>query len=164
MEILEGDAIQGAVLRSYSRDPRGWSFTVRPSGADGFFDALVTGPTETWRLKLDTIFKPTPLVLGARTEEQVAGATAPLSFGFRRVDQEVAPALLDGSPEGVRRLVELLRTANPVAPAVPGSYVQGPIIFSSRAARSTSDRERAVEERLSAEMKALVMRRYPGYH
>lgn len=165
MEILEGDALQRLLLRRYAKDPRGWSFTVYPSASGGFFDAVVGGPAESWRLKLDTIFKPSPLVLGVRSEEGVAGGQTPLPFGFRKVDQGTASSLLDDSPEGMRRLLAFLGSVSPVAPSAPGSYVQGPFLFSSRAQSGPlSQEQRRVEERLAGEMSKLVRSRYPSYY
>ncbi|HEV2390208.1 MAG TPA: hypothetical protein VGS04_05735, partial [Nitrososphaerales archaeon] len=66
MEIFEGDTLYRMLLQRYSKNPRGWSFTVSPSSSGGFFDARVGGPEESWHLKLDTIYKPSPFVLGAK--------------------------------------------------------------------------------------------------
>lgn len=166
MEILEGDALYRALLERYSKSPRGWSFTVSPSPRNGFFDAVVAGPEESWRLKLDTIFKPSPLVLGAKTDQDVSrDAPSALSFGFRRVDPRGAPWLLDDSPEGMGRLLAFLGSVSPVAPTSPGSYIQGPYLYSNRgqpAASMTREQQHA-DGRLSAEMLKLVRRRYPSY-
>jgi hypothetical protein len=165
MEILEGDALYRVLLQSYSKNPRGWSFTVSPSPG-GFFDARLGGPDESWHLKLDTIYKPSPFVLGAKTDQDLSGSSpAPLSFGFRRVDPQEAPALLEGSHEGMDRLLAFLSAVNPVAPTVPGSYIQGPYVFTSRGreAGSMTREQQGVDSRLSDEMRKLVRRRYPGY-
>ena len=127
MEILEGDALYRVLLQRYSKNPRGWSFTISPSLSNGFFDARVGGPDESWHLKLDTIYKPSPFVLGAKTDQGLTKSSpAQLSFGFRRVNSQEAPALLDDTQEGVGRLLAFLSTVNPVAPTGPGSYIQGP--------------------------------------
>jgi len=166
MEILEGDALYRMLLQRYSKDPRGWSFTISPSSSDGFFDARVGGPDESWHLKLDTIYKPSPFVLGAKTDQHPSRTSpTPLSFGFRRVDPQDAPALLDDSQGGLSRLLSFLSTVNPVAPTGPGNYIQGPYVFSSRgtAAGSMTREQRSVDNRLSDEMRKLVRRRYSSY-
>jgi len=166
MEILEGDALYRMLLQRYSKNPRGWSFTISPSPSNGFFDARVGGPDESWHLKLDTIYKPSPFVLGAKTDQDLSkNSPAPLSFGFRRVDPQEAPALLDDSQEGMSRLLAFLRTVNPVAPTGPGNYIQGPYVYTSRgkAAGSMSREQQSVDGRLSDEMLKLVRRRYPSY-
>jgi hypothetical protein len=166
MEILEGDALHRTLLQRYSKNPRGWSFTVSPSPSNGFFDALVGCPDESWHLKLDTIFKPSPFVLGAKTDQDLSErALAPLSFGFRKVNPQDAPALLDDSQEGMSRLLAFLGSVNPVAPTALGSYIQGPYVFTSRggAAGAMTREQQRVDSRLSDEMLKLVRRRYPSY-
>jgi len=166
MEILEGEALYRTLLQRYSVSPRGWSFTFSRSPDHGFYDALVGGPEGSWQLKLDTIFKPHPLVLGAQTDlDSTARTPESLSFGFRRVEPRAAQELLADSPEAMRRLLGYLGSIEPVAPSAPGSYVQGPFVFASRGLDdSTMTREqRSVDNRLSEEMLRLVRRRYPGY-
>jgi len=166
MEILEGEALYRVLLQRYSKDPRGWSFTISPSQRNGFFDAHLGGPEESWHLKLDTIFKPSPFVLGAKTDHEPSMTrVAPLSFGFRRVDSQEAPAILDDSPEGMTRLLAFLGSVSPVAPTLPGNYVQGPYLYTNRgqASGSMTREQRSVDGRLSDEMLKLVRRRYPSY-
>ncbi len=166
MEILEGEALYLALLQRYAKRPDGWSFTVSRSPDSGFFDALVGGPDEAWQLKLDTIYKPSPFVLGARTDRDPSkNSLSPISFGFRRVEPQRAPSLLDGSPEGMSRLLAFLRTASPVAPTGGGSYIQGPVIFTSadQVGVSATREQQTVDRRLSEEMTKLIRRRYPSY-
>jgi len=166
MEILEGEALYGMLLQRYSKRPEGWSLTVSPSSRNGFFDALVGGPEGSWHLKLDTIFKPSPFVLGAKTDQDLSKSqAAPLSFGFRRVGPQETPLLLDGSPEGMSRLLAFLGSSRPVVPTVRGDYIQGPVVFTSRnqISAQTTEETKAVDRRLSDEMVKLVRRRYPNY-
>jgi len=165
MEILEGEALYRTLLQRYSKNPRGWSFTISPSPNNGFFDARVGGPDESWHLKLDTIYKPSPLVLGAKTDQDLSKRSNSFPFGFRRVDPLQAPALLDGSQEGMGRLLTFLSTVNPVAPTGAGNYIQGPYVFTSRggAAGSMGRDQLIVDTRLSDEMRKLVRARYPSY-
>jgi len=165
MEIIQGDALYRLLLQRYSKDPRGWSFTISPSASDGFFDARVGSPDESWHLKLDTIYKPSPFVLGAKTaQDSTKGPASPLSFGFRRVDPQEAPVLLGDSQQGMSALLAFLSTVAPVAPTGPGSYIQGPYLFTNRRPAASMTREqRSVDSRLSDEMRRLVRSRYPSY-
>jgi len=166
MEILEGESLYDTLLQRYSKNPRGWSFTVSKSPNSGFFDALVAGPEDAWQLKLDTVFKPSPFVLGSKTDQgQVNGMPAPISFGFRRIDPREAPALLDGSSQGMNKLLAFLQSVNPVAPSGRGNYIQGPFVFASpgHVGRSLTGEQQTVDRRLSEEMLKLVRRRYPSY-
>lgn len=125
------------------------------------------GPEESWHLKLDTIYKPSPFVLGAKTDPGLPTGSplTQLSFGFRRFDPQEAPALLDGSPKGIGRLLAFLSTVSPLAPTGAGNYIQGPYVFANRgpAAGSMTREQRSVDSRLSDEMRKLVSRRYPSY-
>jgi hypothetical protein len=166
VEILRGDSLYRVLLRRYSKDPQGWSFTISPSMKDGFFDALVGGPDESWHLKLDTIYKPSPFVLGARTPPDSSEPPASvLPFGFRRVDPLEAPIPLDGSQERMSALLAYLSTVSPVVPTAPGSYIQGPYLFTERGwpAESMSRDRRIVDERLSDEMRRLLRTKYSSY-
>ena len=69
MKLLEGESLRRHLLESYSRNPKGWSFVISPSGKHGFCDAIVSSSDGTWMLKMDSIFKPTPIVLGSLTED-----------------------------------------------------------------------------------------------
>ena len=167
MEILEGGALYRTLLERYSKNPLGWSFVVSPSPTHGFYDARVGGPEESWHLKLDTIFKPSPFVLGTKSNEETPGdSPSPVSFGFRKVGREETLSLLDGSADGMSRLLGYLSSVNPVAPTSTGSYLQGPYIYSKRpqAPGSSMTREQQrIDTRLSDEMLKLVRRRYPSY-
>ena len=166
MEILEGEELYRALLERYSKNPRGWSFTVSPSATNGFFDARVGCPEESWHLKLDTIFKPSPFVLGAKTDRDTKGPPSPISFGFRRFEPQDAPQLLDDSPEGASRLLAYLTSVSPTVPIASGSYLQGPHLYSARpqvSGSSMTREQQRVDTRLADEMLKLVRRRYPSY-
>lgn len=166
MEILEGEALLRTLLQRYSKNPRGWTFTISPSPSSSFFDAHVGSPNESWHLKLDTIYKPSPFVLGAKTDQDLSkGLASPLSFGFRKVDAQTAPTLLGDSQEEMAGLLAFLSTVNPVAPTAPGSYIQGPYVLASRGkpAGSMTREQQSVDSRLSDEMRKLVRRRYSSY-
>ena len=166
MEILEGEALYKMLLQRYSRNPDGWSFTISKSASNGFFDAFVGAPDDSWQLKLDTIFKPSPFVLGAKVEVDKSKMKpfSPLSYGFRRIQPGDAPALLDDSPEGVRRLLAMLGSSKPVVPSAGGSYLQGPFVFANQGATGAKTRDQEkVDQRLSQELLKLVRQRYPSY-
>ncbi|MDA4117584.1 MAG: hypothetical protein OK455_04490 [Thaumarchaeota archaeon] len=166
MEILEGETLYRTLLQRYSRNPEGWSFTISRSASNGFFDAFVGAPDDSWHLKLDTIFKPSPFVLGAKVEvdQSKVRPLSPLSFGFRKIRPSEAPALQDDSPEGMRRLLAILSSSRPVVPSNSGSYVQGPFVFTNHGAMGAmnGDQEK-VDQKLSQELLKLVRQRYPSY-
>ncbi len=68
VEILDGATLRRLLLERYSKNPKNWNFTISPARSDGFFDALVSSPGEAYQLKIDSIFKPTPLMLGTSVD------------------------------------------------------------------------------------------------
>ena len=87
MELLSGEALSKYLLEKYSRNPKGWNFTIAPAAKDNFFDALVSGPEENWQLKIDSIFKPSPIVLGAKVEDPAEKISAKGSLPILRLPQ-----------------------------------------------------------------------------
>jgi hypothetical protein len=167
MEILEGDELQRLLFQRYSKRPEGWSLTLSKSASYGFFDAFVTSPDESWQLKLDTVFKPSPLVLGTTVEmdQSKVKSHSPFSFGFRSLGDEDASTLLDVPSGDMGGLLAFLASRRPVAPTPGGSYLQGPVVFSDRGAipGPKTDAQSSVDAKLSQELLKVVRRKYPSY-
>ena len=167
MEILEGNELRRRMLESYARDPKGWSFTVSPSSRSGFFDAIVAGPNGAWLLKIDSLFKPSPIVIGSQAESLRRRPGGPFPYGYRALPPALALQLMGAGGEGpsdpVRRsLVSVLRS-EPVVPEKGGSYAEGPLVFTGPGNVSLSDKQREVDARLASEMHRLLRLRYPAY-
>jgi hypothetical protein len=163
MEILGGPEITDLINRRYARNPNGWSYTVSPARSNGFYDVVVAGEDESFQLKMDTLFKPNPLVLGSRSAIDLRrySVSVPLSFGYREVDPVVARDL--GAGVRNRSLVDLLSSIAPVVPEVGRAYAHGPFVL-TRAPRPALDEVQArLEERLTSDMLKLVTNRYPSY-
>ena len=181
MEILEGKALTRTVLERYSKSPTNWNFAVSPSGrGDGFFDALVSSPSESWHIKLDSIFKPSPLMLGARVEvneTKLKKFAGPLSYGYRNLTPEVLLKILssfdeneakDSSPNGqkARNPIEsILGAIEPTAlPLNGGSFAEGPFIFTKEKVTSSfSSGQEQLDDKLSSELRRLMRSRYSSY-
>ena len=170
MELMRGSALFRHLLEQYSKKPNGWNFTVAPSAKDSFFDALVSGPEESWQLKIDSIFKPTPLVLGTKVEAPTkfsSASTAP--YGYRRLDPELLLKLFQEVSDeqargaGKTNIDQLLGSLAPVPPVENGSYVEGPFVFTKEKLFTKSDSQRQLDEKLSTEIKRLLRDQYPGY-
>ncbi|MDG6910426.1 MAG: hypothetical protein JRN08_08665, partial [Nitrososphaerota archaeon] len=100
MELLEGKVLKKRMIESYSKDPKGWSFVVSPSPSSGFFDATVSGPREAWMLKIDTLFKPSPIVIGSEVEAFPRRPAGPFSYGYRALPPELALQIMGGGEGG----------------------------------------------------------------
>jgi len=174
MEILEGEALAELLLEKYSRSPRGWSFVVAPSKSSGFFDAMVSSGKQSWQLKLDSIFKPNPLVLGAQTDldQDRLGSMSPLTFGYRELDPgAVLRALRRSYTSGEEQHPDLslgldlspILRSEPTVPKPGRTYAQGPFVFSHENVVKLTGGAETVDERLSSEMLRLFRKRYSGY-
>ncbi|MGA2199297.1 MAG: hypothetical protein ABSG45_05105 [Nitrososphaerales archaeon] len=164
MEILDGPVISEMIFRRYARNPHGWSYTVSPSSSHGFYDAVIASPEESWHLKLDTIFKPSPLVIGSRSavDLQHYAVSTPLSFGYREMNPAMVRGLGDEG-EGAPGLAELLASLAPVVPESGRAYAHGPFVLTRRTLPIHDQAQAQVDERLTSDMLTLVRNRYPSY-
>ncbi len=164
MDVLDGPSVSEMIFKRYVRNPNSWSYTVSPSRSNGFYDAVVASPEVSWQLKLDTIFKPNPLVLGTMSEVDLRGYTvpAPLSFGYREVSPTIARDLEEEGP-ATPGLVELLARLSPVVPEAGRAYAHGPFVLTKSARPPLGDGQARVDDRLTSDMLRLVRTRYPSY-
>lgn len=167
MEILEGSELKRRMLESYVRDPKGWSFTVSPSPNSGFFDATVAGPDGAWMLKIDSLYKPIPIVIGSPAESLRRRPEGSFPYGYRSLPPELALQLMGGGGETTsgpirRHLLSVLRS-EPVVPEKGGSYAEGPLVLTGPGSVCLSDKQREVDARLASEMSRLLKLRYPAY-
>ncbi len=173
MEFLEGRILSKYLLEKYSKNPKGWSFTMFPSSREdsGFFGALVSGPEEVWQLKIDSIFKPNPMMLGAKTDLDAAKVKrfGAVPYGYRKIDTTLLRQLMkaleaESKPEGGR--VDLDRILAPVEPVVPRGgepYAEGPFVLTDRESAGVSESQKNLEDRLSSELRKLLRSRYQSY-
>ena len=94
MEILEGKVLAKYLFEKYSLNPKNWNFIVSTSSPrSGFFDATVSNTDEVWQLKIDSIYKPLPIVLGTKIdldstkiEERLRNDNNTIPFGYRKLE------------------------------------------------------------------------------
>lgn len=166
MELLEGEDLRKRVLQSYSKNPKGWSFIVSPSPKSGFFDATVSGPEGMWMLKIDSLFKPYPIVIGSPAEAPPRRPEGPFPYGYRTLPPDLALQLFgEGTGSTVntrRRLLSVLRS-EPVIPEEGRSYAEGPLILTGPGKVSLSESQKEIDAKLASEMRRLMRLRYPAY-
>lgn len=166
MELLRGVALAKYLLNSYSKNPRGWNFTIAPSARESFFDALVSNPDEAWQLKIDSIFKPSPLVLGAKVEVDGprVGSAGSIPYGYRKLDADLLLKLFNQANEPKETNLEsILRPLDTVVPDKGGAYAQGPFVFTNKKIAAISQSQKQLDEKLSSEMKKLLRDSFPLY-
>ena len=167
MDLLEGKDLKRRMVESYSRNPKGWSFVLSPSPRFGFFDAAVSGPDMSWMLKLDTLFKPSPIVIGSEVEAFPRRPRGPFSYGYRALPPELALQIMAGEEAGPRErtlagLLSVLKS-EPVAPETGRTYAEGPLMLAPPGQVSLSRSQKETDDRLSSEMRRLLRLRYPTY-
>lgn len=167
MELLEGKVLRRRMLESYSRNPKGWNFVVSPAPESGFFDASVSGPDGAWMLKIDSLFKPYPIVIGSAVEALPRRPEGPFHYGYRALPPDLALQILGSEGAGSREktlagLLSVLRT-EPVVPHEGRSYAEGPLVLTGPRSVSLSDSQKDVDNRLASEMRRLLRLRYPAY-
>lgn len=167
MELLEGSDLRKRMLDSYSKDPKGWSFMISQSPDSAFFDATVSGPEGTWLLKIDSMFKPYPIVIGSPAEPLRRRPEGPFAYGYRALPADLALRIIgDGGvrpkAEARRRLLSVLKS-EPVVPEEGRSYAEGPLLLTAASRVRLSDAQKEIESRLASEMRRLLKLRYPAY-
>ncbi len=177
VEFLEGKALTKHLLEKYSKNPNGWSFTLFPPAKEdnGFFGAFVGSPDELWQLKVDSIFKPNPIMLGAKAEPNLRKPLdfGTISYGYRKLDRKTAFELLkaladaddrESNPIQNRLILDrILRPLKPVAPISGESYAEGPFVLTDRLNLGITEEQKHLEDRLSSELRRLMRNRYSSY-
>lgn len=167
MEFLEGSALKKRMFEGYARDPKGWSFVVSPSPNSGFFDATVSGPDGTWMLKIDSLFKPSPIVIGSQAEPLARRPKGPFPYGYRPLPPDLALRIFEGENAGPAEdpragLLSVLKSKT-VVPEKGGMYAEGPLLLSAPGKVRLSEKQREIDTKLSSEMRRLLKLRYPAY-
>ena len=141
---------------------------ISPFVKHGFYDAVVSGPHEAWMLKIDSIFKPAPIVLGSPTEESPNSKPAgTFRYGYRSIPPELILQMLRDEEylpknKGVANFLSIFKSET-VVPEEGKSYAEGPFVFTSKGKVDSSERERDLDTKLASEMKRLLRTRYPAY-
>src|SRR5207245_1862254 len=136
MKLLSGEGLRKDILESYFKNHKEWSFVISPSLEHGFYDAIVSGPDGAWMLKIDSLFKPVPIVIGSPVEAKPRSKSEnPFPYGYRKVSRELVLRTLggEGYPPSDKRsasFLSLLRSET-VVPEGGGHYAEGPFVLTS---------------------------------
>jgi hypothetical protein len=181
MEILEEKSLANQIFKRYSTNPKNWNFIISTSSIkDGFYDATITSPEESWRLKIDSIYKPTPIISGARLDSDQGVIKKYyddniIPFGYRKIDPPAFVNIfkkLSEEHESIARknneyisqeLSSLLNSTEPTVPIKGTDYLYGPFLYTSRNLIGKSRYDDMVSEKLSQSIKRKIKERYPGY-
>jgi hypothetical protein len=183
MEILEEKSLGKQLFKRYSINPKNWNFIISTNPIkDGFYDATVSSPQESWRLKIDSIYKPSPIISGTRLDIDIDRRIiekehneALIPFGYRKIDPPVFIKIFKRLAEEQtsiarknndnlnQELSSLLTSMEPIVPTTGTDYLYGPFLYTNRNLNGKSKYDDLVSEKLSQSIKRKIKERYPGY-
>ena len=183
MDIMEDKVIARHLFERYCSNPKNWNFVVSTSSRrDGFFDAMVSNTDEVWQLKLDSIYKPLPLVVGTKIDMDSTTIERGISpnavpFGFRKLDPPVIMDILKKVTEEQEarmnvhnmeaefddQLYSIIRSLKTVKPTSGNNYVYGPFIFTDTNTLSLDDYHKHVSEKLAMKLRDTLRTKYSSY-
>jgi hypothetical protein len=183
MEILEDKVIARHLFEKYCSNPENWNFVISISSLrDGFFDATVSNTDEVWQLKLDSIYKPLPLVVGTKIDVDSTRIECSLNanavpFGFRKLDTPVVMDILkkvtDEQEERMNmnnidsdldyQIYSILRSLKTVRPTSGNNYAYGPFIYTNTSPLRPNDYQKHVAEKLSIKLRDNLRSKYSSY-
>lgn len=181
MEILEDSTLARYLFERYSSNPKNWNFIISTkSHRDGFFDATVSSTDEVWQLKIDSIYKPLPMVLGTKVdidstkiEGRLSRGVAP--FGYRKLDPSVMVNLLKELADEQHtnaitneaqintRFNSVLGSLETVKPLAGKSYAYGPFVYTEQNLAGPDEGQKKVAERLASKLRDDLRKRYSSY-
>jgi hypothetical protein len=181
MEILDENMLAKQIFKKYSVNPRNWNFVISTNSIhDGFFDATVTNSDESWQIKIDSIYKPSPIITGTKLDidpvriKKTFDEDA-IPFGYRKIDppvfmnmfrkiSEEHEVLSKKNTDYINRELNLmLNSVEPTVPKKGTEYLYGPFLYTSKNIIGKSAYQDTVSEKLSSNIKKKIKERYPGY-
>ncbi|HKU83012.1 MAG TPA: hypothetical protein VJP58_03135 [Candidatus Nitrosocosmicus sp.] len=181
MEILEEKILAKQIFKKYSVNPRNWNFIISTNSIrDGFFDARVTNSDDSWQLKIDSIYKPSPIITGTKLDIDPIKINKTLDediipFGYRKIDPPVFMNMfrkISDEHEMLskkntdyinRELNFMLNSMEPTVPTKGTDYLYGPFLYTSKNLIGKSTYHDIISEKLTSNIKKKIKERYPGY-
>ncbi len=185
MKKKKADKIMKEFYEEYQEDPTNWSFWMSPPpNSNEFYEAYIIHEGEAFFLKLDSIYSPNPVGVGARLqiEEDQLRKNLP-EFGYRKFDQGEVETFLKNLPkpeeyesqekfkkdlkETQKNITEnaLKKEPMPFEPlekpgeiAAIGPYSpESPLDY-------VSEKQKELRKELSEKLDRIINRDYPGYY
>jgi len=171
LEILEGNTLAKCLFEKYSANSDQWKFQISVQEKhNSFFDAIVSSPDEVWQLKIDSIYKPAPLIIGAKVDlepTKFRSDVDQVSFGYRRLDTIKLEKILTDPNGGMRDLNmylgSLLRSTSPEIPKPENNYAYGPFVFTSSNLTNVDKCQKEVSDKLANSLRDKLRSLYSSY-
>lgn len=171
--------------REYQENPEGWNFWMSPPpSSDDFYEAYMLRNEEAFFLKLDSIFTPNPVGVGAKMKIEEGQFARDLpDFGYRKFSERETERFLKNLPrpedynleEEFRK--DLIKSRNEL---VDEALRRKPVPFNSSEGSKglaaigpyssespldyVSEKQKELRKELSKELEKLTKREYPGYY
>ena len=172
MDILEGNNLASNLFQRYSANAKNWKFVVSVSQMNGnFYDAIVSNPNEVWQLKIDSIYKPNPLIVGAKVDVDPVkfNDNSHMPFGYRKLDPEKIGKILSNMGEnqdnsGISSYISsLISSSEPEVPAPNNSYAYGPFVFTQKNPIKVDEYQKKISDKLASRLKDKLRLLYSSY-
>jgi hypothetical protein len=172
LDILEGNNLASNLFQRYSANARNWKFVVSVSQINGnFYDAIVSNPNEVWQLKIDSIYKPNPLIVGAKVDVDPSkfSDNSHMPFGYRKLDTEIIGKFLSNMEEnenanGISSYISsLIASSQPEVPTPNNSYAYGPFLFTQKNPVKVDEYQKKISEKLASRLKDKLQLLYSSY-
>jgi hypothetical protein len=172
LDILEGNNLATNLFERYSANSRNWKFVVSVTQQNGnFYDAIVSNPNEVWQLKIDSIYKPNPLIIGTKVDVDPLkfNDNTHMPFGYRRLDPKKIGKILSNISESEDTsalssyISSLISSTKPEVPSPNNSYAYGPFLFTQKNPIKVDDYQRKISDKLANRLNDKLRMLYSSY-
>ncbi len=181
MEILDDKILAKNIFQKYTVNPKNWNFIISTTSIqDGFFDATITSPDEAWQLKIDSLYKPLPIITGTKLDIESSKMKKMFNkdmapFGYRKIDPPMIMNLfkkISQEQETIARkdmdyvnneLNSFLGSLEPTVPEKGIDYLYGPFLFTNKNIIENNPYHKNISEKLATNLKKKIKDRYPSY-
>lgn len=169
-EVKTLDRLIAEIAEKYEHEPRNWRVAFGKTERDSHSTTLfLQTPDGNFMLKLESIYKPNPLVVYEPIDEELFSKKE-LYFGFRPLSRKVLRKIAAATSANEASASELLKsifgkrplTISEIAAKKPAVLVQGPV-YHTRRLPSLSEKQDALDAKLSAKLERLIRKEYPMY-
>jgi hypothetical protein len=172
LDILEGNNLATNLFERYSANSRNWKFVVSVTQQNGnFYDAIVSNPDEVWQLKIDSIYKPNPLIIGTKVDVDPLrfNDNTHMPFGYRKLDPKKIGKILSNISENEDSsalssyIASLISSTKPEVPSPNNSYAYGPFLFTQKNPIKVDEYQRKISDKLANRLNDKLRLLYSSY-
>lgn len=136
-----------------------------------FYDAIVSNPNEVWQLKIDSIYKPNPLIIGTKVDVDPIrfNDNTHMPFGYRKLDPKKIGKILSNISENEDTsalssyIGSLISSTKPEVPSPNNSYAYGPFLFTQKNPIKVDEYQRKISDKLANRLNEKLRLLYSSY-